>query len=312
MSQYLGIEIGGTKLQIGLGSDNGILTTLWRDTVDTAKGGEGIREILLQKVPELLEQAEQFNNPVSAIGVGFGGPVDDATGCAITSHQIQGWDHFPLTQWLSQHFSLPVTVGNDSDLAGLAEAIHGAGQGCSPLFYMNIGSGIGGALILHERIYRGVGKGAAEIGHLRIPTKEGSKTLEDLASGWAMGRYGSQRLPELADDQGRVSAMAVGEAAQNGNAIAQEILDEAWSHLANGICHALTLLCPQRIVLGGGVSLMGEILFEPLRALVDERVFAPYRGCYDIVPAGLGEEVVIHGAIALAKRGQSSLAPSPG
>src|SRR5437660_2277870 len=183
---YVGIEIGGTKLQIGLGAGDGTLAALWRGGVDVARGGEGIREQILRETPLLLEGAGVDRGQVRGVGVGFGGPVDDADQTVIKSHQIAGWDGFPLAQWLTELLGWPVALGNDADVAGLAEALFGAGKGLSPIFYITIGSGIGGGLIINGEIYRGVGRGAAEIGHVVVwgPTDDHCGTLEDLASGW--------------------------------------------------------------------------------------------------------------------------------
>src|SRR5206468_5350103 len=86
-----------------------------------------------------------------------------------------------------------------------------------------------------------------------------------------------------------------------GDPAARAVLDTAWNYLAEALCHVIALLCPRRVVIGGGVSLMGdETLFVPLRRMVAERVFQPFADCYEIVPAALGEEVVVHGALALA------------
>jgi glucokinase len=99
------------------------------------------------------------------------------------------------------------------------------------------------------------------------------------------------------------TAEQVAEAASQGDVLALSVLQDAQSHLADAICHVIALLCPRRIVIGGGVSLMGEkLLFEPLRKMVSDRVFKPFADCYAIVPASLGEEVVVHGALALARR----------
>ena len=101
----------------------------------------------------------------------------------------------------------------------------------------------------------------------------------------------------------RLKAQDVAQAAERGDALARSILNEAWTNLAEGICQVIALLCPRRVVIGGGVSLMGEeLLFRPLRTLVAERVFKPFAGYYEIVPAALGEEVVVHGALALARK----------
>jgi glucokinase len=100
-----------------------------------------------------------------------------------------------------------------------------------------------------------------------------------------------------------ITVKRIGEAAAGGDEYALGLLNVAWIKLAEAICHVIALLCPRRIVIGGGVSLLGEqLLFAPLRRLVAERVFTPFAGLTDIVPAALGEEVVVHGAIALARK----------
>src|SRR5438132_917244 len=165
---YIGIEIGGTKLQLGAGLGDGVLRGLWRETIDVNAGPEGIRRQITRGIPELLAQAGVERSHVRGIGIGFGGPVDDATHTVIKSHQIEGWDDFPVAKWIAEVTGFPAVLGNDSDVAGLAEALFGAGKGFSPVFYTNIGSGIGGALIIDGQIYRGSGRGAAEIGHLSV------------------------------------------------------------------------------------------------------------------------------------------------
>jgi glucokinase len=242
--------------------------------------------------------------------------VDDATRTIIKSHQIDGWDNFPLADWIGDVVGLPAALGNDADVAGLAEALFGAGKGLSPIFYITIGSGIGGGLIIDGEIYRGVGRGAAEIGHLRVDSYTCFRPwdiLENQASGWAIANHAANcvlvedrdslvlRLVE--GEKERITANDVARAAELNDSFAQRVLLVAQSALADAICHMIALLCPRRIVIGGGVSLMGEkLLFAPLRRLVGERVFKPFADCYDIVPAALGEEVVVHGALALARR----------
>lgn len=316
--QYLGIEIGGTKLQLGIGPGDGTLAALWRGSVDVAAGPDGIRRQIRRALPDLLERSGLGFEEIRGVGVGFGGPVDDATQTVIKSHQIRGWDNFRLADWIAEITERPAVLGNDADVAGLAEALFGAGKGLSPVFYITLGSGIGGGLVIDGQMYRGAGKGAAEIGHLSIPveTQDGIRfrALEDVASGWAIqewgrhelakGRAGREALWRQVDGAAEVlTTVHIAQAAAAGDEVAWHILYRAWDSLAWAICHVIALLCPRRIVIGGGVSLMGEeLLFEPLRKLVAERVFPPFAGCYDIVPAALGEAVVVHGALALARR----------
>lgn len=297
-SHYLGIEIGGTKLQVGLGPDDGRLRACWRGEVDLVAGPQGIRQQIAAAVPEVLSRAALTHSDLRAVGIGFGGPVDDSTRTVIKSHQIAGWDGFALADWVQEVVGLPAVLGNDADVAGLGEALHGAGKGLSTIFYITIGSGIGGGFILNGEIYRGLGRGAAEIGHLRVRPEDVSSTVEDHASGWGMGRRYAQSL----GSSGIVTVPELISRVDQGDASAQTVFDSALQTLALAISQVIALLCPRRIVIGGGVSLLGDRLFVPLRHLVAQRVFAPFAHLTDIVPAALGEEVVLHGAIALARQ----------
>jgi glucokinase len=308
---YLGIEIGGTKLQFGIGLGDGRLRQLHRELVDVSRGPAGICEQIAAAVPSLLRDAGVGRDQLKGVGIGFGGPVDDATRTIIKSHQIEGWDGFPLADWVGEIVHRPAVLGNDADVAGLAEALFGAGKGLSPVFYFNIGSGIGGALIIDGQIYRGCGRGAAEFGHLKVMSGEVLANLEDVASGWSMGRRArtllaagqgkGSLLPRLAGDD-EITAALVGKAAAANDPVARAILDESCDALGQALRHVVVLLCPRRIVLGGGVSLMGDVLFEPLRRHLDRLDFSPFVGLTDLVRAALGEEVVVHGALALARR----------
>src|SRR5437762_13950670 len=102
MSMYLGIEIGGTKVQLGIGEGDGNLRARWRARVDVPAGAEGIRRQILEGVPEVLEKAGTAKNHIHAIGIGFGGPVDDNTRSTIKSHQVSGWENFPLADWATE------------------------------------------------------------------------------------------------------------------------------------------------------------------------------------------------------------------
>src|SRR5581483_6871034 len=188
---------------------------------------------------------------VRGVGIGFGGPVDDATRTVIKSHQIEGWDNFPLADWVGGLLGWPAVLGNDADVAGLAEALFGAGKGLSPIFYITIGSGIGGGLIINGEIYRGCGRGAAEIGHLGV-SGEGSVAadlpLEEEASGCAIAQHArawleardrassfvsESLLLQMVDRRPeRVTAEHVGAAAKRGDRLALLVLDRSLNCLA--------------------------------------------------------------------------------
>jgi glucokinase len=310
----LGIEIGGTKLQLGVGAGDGRpLMAMERLEVDRPGGAQAIRAQIRRVAGDMIAQ-----HAVSAIGIGFGGPVDAAAGRTIKSHHIVGWDDFPLAGWCRQHFSLPAVVANDADTAGLAEARFGAGRGKRVVFYITVGSGIGGAVILDGRIYGGSTGVAAEIGHLRpgLQADRPDQTVEAAASGWGIAAAAQARLAQRAqaDEQSaadlrercagqieRLSSKVLAAAAAEGNRLAEEVFRHARQTLGWAVAQMITLLAPEVVVIGGGVPQMGEALFfVPLRAEVDRYVFPPLKGTFEIVSAALGEEVVVHGALALA------------
>lgn len=310
---YLGIEIGGTKLQAALGRGDGRLERLVRVAARPEQGRAGICEQSADLVRRLLCEAGVAAQDLDGCGIGFGGPVDSLAGRTILSNQVAGWENFPLVEWLRSELDIAACLGNDSDLAGLAEARHGAGRGRTGVVYMNIGSGIGGAIVIANQLYRGQGVGAAEIGQLRIlPGAPGQpwRTLESLCSGWSLAAQAHQAatahpqslLATLARQRPENAGVEVlAEAVRQGDPVAADIWNRAVERLGVAIANVITLLHPACFVLGGGVAQVGDLLLEPLRAEVARQVFAPFADSYEIVPAELGEEVVLHGSIEWAR-----------
>jgi len=304
---FLGIEIGGTKLQLGVGdAANNKLTTLQRADVCPANGARGICRQIQQIAAPLIAQYG-----IQAIGFGFGGPVDIHQGRVIKSHHVTGWDNFPLADWCRETFQLPAAVANDSDMAGLGEARFGAGRSAKVVFYTNVGSGIGGALVIQGRVYVGGAGIASELGHLRPgPQAETPQDIVELASsGWAIAsaaRNDPALSAELQQKHNctaeRLNGKMVAEAASAGNASALAVFRRATQYYGWAIAQMITLLSPETIVIGGGVPLAGEALFfAPLRREIQRYVFPPLRNTYKIAPAELGEDVVVFGALALAR-----------
>ncbi|MGD9723559.1 MAG: ROK family protein [Pirellulales bacterium] len=336
----LGIEIGGTKLQLGVGRGDGTLVALERRDVRPQQGARGI----LQQIEEVAG-ALVARHCVERIGIGFGGPVDSAAGVVVKSHHVDGWDAFPLVDWCRRTLALPAILENDCDSAGLAEARFGAGHGRNPVFYVTVGTGIGGGLVVDRKIYRGSGHGAAEIGHLRpgLHADRPEATVESLASGWGIAAAAQARLSdpvshrfeplasglrdsspedvrqrlieteEAAEEFAaelwercdghieQLTAEMVALAASEGNELARDVFAQACLALGWGIAQAITLTSPEVVVVGGGVSLADESLFlAPVRRAVARYVFPPLADKYEILPAQLGEAVVVHGALAAA------------
>ncbi len=311
MKYALGIEIGGTKLQAGVGLRENKLMSTVRANINAEQGAQGIQNQLPDLCNEALQKAECTWDDISGIGVGFGGPVDSQKGIVITSHQVEGWDRFPLQDWIENTFSKPAVIQNDASTAGYAEAHLGAGKGCSRVFYITIGSGIGGGWIINGKIDEGQGFGAAEIGHCWVPDPDTGEPelLEHVCSGWSIGGRAQQALELDEEDsilrqwfEGRldqITAKDVYKAAEQDDDFATVILDETSKTLAVAICNIIALLHPQKIIIGGGVSLMGDLFWKPLISTVESNCFEPFAGKYEIVPAALEEDVVVAGAVLL-------------
>src|SRR5690348_3289778 len=242
----IGIEIGGTKLQLVLGEASGRIHQRLKLSVNPAQGAAGIRQQIQQALPPLLQASS-----VTGIGVGFGGPVDWKEARICRSHQIEGWSEFDLGGWLRQLAGVPVRVDNDANVAALGEARCGAGREANPVFYVTLGSGVGGGLVVDGNIYHGASPGEAEIGHVRLD-RQGT-ILESRCSGWSI----DARLRDLKrTDPASVLCQAPGfgaggeakylaSALKSGDAAAQRILNELSEDLGFGLSHVVHLFHPK-------------------------------------------------------------------
>ena len=297
----LGIEIGGTKLQIVQG-EGGRIHRRWRAAVDRTLGGPGILRQLAHGITELTA-----DKPAPAVAVGFGGPVDPFRGRIHTSHQIDGWEDFPLADWLREQTGAPAVVENDANTAALGEALHGAAAGRDgPLFYVTLGSGVGGGLVVDGNIYHGAPPGEAEFGHLRLD-RDGT-TVESRCSGWSVdARIRQLRETEPTSFLARSlpatpggEAKLLGPALAAGDPAAGRVVREVAADLAFALSHVVHLFHPRTIVLGGGLSLVGEPLRTAVAAHLPLHVMEAFSPGPEVKLAALGEDAVPVGALCLA------------
>ena len=303
--QFLAIEIGGTKLQLFIGDGTGCIRHRWRFEVNAVSGGQGIRAQIEKVLPEILTAHD-----VSAVGVGYGGPVDWQTGEICCSHQIEGWANFPLGDWLNARTNKPVLIDNDANVGALGEAVHGAGQGYNPVFYVTLGSGVGGGLVVDGKIYHGAKPGESEIGHIRL--ERGGAIVEQRCSGWAVdsrirgavSQNPTSVLARLASGMAQSEARALAPALGQNCAVARHIIDEVCEDLAFGLSHVTHLCHPAVIVLGGGLALVGEPLRASVQAALDRFVMEAFAPGPRVVLAALREDAVPVGALLLAANQQ--------
>ncbi len=299
---HIGIEIGGTKIQIVAGNADGTFLERHRLAADRARGGAGIREQIAAVVPGLMAR-----HRITSVGVGFGGPVDPKTGLICCSHQVPGWHEFPLGDWMRELTGLPVAVENDANVAALGEALRGAGRGFGCVFWINMGSGVGGGMVVDGRLYHGARPGEAEIGHLRLDRS--GRIVEEACSGWAVdrrirdavvGHEGGLAQAVRAQTTEGGEARHLRGALDAGDPVALKILVAVADDLAFALSHAVHLFHPEIIVVGGGLSLVGEPLRAAMAAALPAYLMEAFRPGPQVALAGLGEDSVPVGALALA------------
>lgn len=278
----LAIDIGGTKFSMAIFDGDRLAA---RESQATDR--EGGRDWMLTRIGEIAA-AWRRQYGFTRCGIGFGGPVlYERQRVALSTH-VGGWSDFDLTEWAQQHLQVPAIMDNDANVGALGEAVHGAGRGCDPLFYMTLSTGIGGGIISNGDIYRGADSYAGEIGHVPI-WPDGPECLcgahgcyERMCCGlWLQRDYGKSAR-ELLEDPSFVDKYVV--------------------NLAAGLKVITMVLNPARIVIGGGISKAGDKLLIPLRAELRRQITAWSRARIDIQPAALGDDSVLYGALELAKK----------
>ena len=276
----LAVDIGGTKFAVALFDGDRIVRRESRPT-----NREGARDWMLEQVVATAREWQR-EFPFTRCGIGFGGPVDFGQQRVAFSTHIGGWNDFHLTEFLARELSVPAIMDNDANAGAMGEAVYGAGRGHSPLFYMTLSTGIGGGIYSDGNIWRGADGWAGEIGHLSI-RPDGPECLckargcfERMCCGLWLERDYGKTAKELLDDS---------------NFVARYVVD-----LALGLKACIMLLNPSRIVIGGGISNAGERLFGPLRAELDRQITDWSGARVDVVPAALGNDSVLYGALALA------------
>jgi glucokinase len=286
MVNTLAIDIGGSKFSMAVFAGGQLACRATRET-DRAGG----REWMLSQIAA-IGSAWARELGFARCGVGFGGPVDYPAQQIYLSTHVGGWDGFDLPGWLRQTFGVPVRMDNDANVGALGEGCHGAGRGARPLFYMTLSTGIGGGILTAQGVLRGADSYAGEIGHLTIrPDGPGCLCgargcFERMCCGLWLARDHGRPAKDLLEDPAFVSRYV--------------------EDLALGLKAATMLLNPARIVIGGGIAKAGDKLFVPLREALRRQITNWSRARIDLVPAALGDDSVLYGALELARETEAN------
>lgn len=285
--ETLAIDIGGTKFTLARFSGHSLVS---RETRQTDR--QGGRPWMLEQIRQIALQWHA-SQPLDRCGIGFGGPVDwKAQRIALSTH-VGGWSDFDLPAFVREALGISVVMDNDANVGALGESRFGAGKACDPLFYMTLSTGIGGGILSGQKLWRGADSYGGEIGHLTI--RPGGPEclcgargcLERLCCGLWLERDYGRPAQELLTDPAFVERYVV--------------------DLALGLKSAIMLLNPARIVIGGGMAKAGERLFGPLRAELKRQITSWSRARIDVLPAALGDDSVLWGALALTENGNHEI-----
>lgn len=311
----LGIDLGGTKVELALVDLDGRLSASHRRMTDSEGGPERVIEDVVAAARDLLARTE---GTVGGVGVGVAGQVDGRAGVVRTAPNLQGWRDVPLAGSLERALGLPVAITNDVNATTLAEHAFGAGRGVDDLVVLFVGTGVGGGVVANGRLVEGAGGYAGELGHMTIVVDgrpcscRNRGCFEAYCGGWAIAERAreavdaapeaGQALLGLAGGRNGITAATVDRAATQGDPLARRLVEETAHYLGAGLVGIVHAFNPRRVVLGGGVLAGMPDLIAAAAAEVRERAMEVFLEGLEIVPAGLGVEAGVVGAGLLARQ----------
>jgi glucokinase len=328
----LGLDIGGTKLAVGVVTPDGAVSGFLSEPTRREEGHEVIIPRLFALGRKAVEAARAAGildpgEDVAAVGISCGGPLDARHGVLTGPLHLPGWIDVPIVEMAAREFGLPVALENDATAAAYGEYRFGAGRGTTTMVYLTISTGVGGGAVINGRLHRGAAGNGGEYGHISV--RPGGRpgfghragTLEAYASGTAIAKRATEAVAAL-EGTGRSSVLSalatiraedVSGAARNGDEVAREIWDETVELLGIAVTDLVNILEPDLVVLGGGVTRAGAMLLDPLTAAVLADAMPPAAAAVRIELAQLGDTVGVAGAGAIAfdKAAESSAAPTP-
>lgn len=308
MKKFIAVDVGGTQIRVAIFAENSI-EPLAQKKIPT----QGNNQTPIERIIGLLKELWPSDGEVQSIAIAAPGYLDPEKGIVITAPNIPGWKNYPLAGLLQEQFNVPVYLGNDANLAALGEWKYGAGRGHHNLLYMTVSTGIGGGIICGDQLITGVNGMAGEIGHV-VSVPDGPMCgcgkrghLEAVSSGTGIARYVREKLqegvPSVFPVGATPSAKEIAQAARNGDKLSNEAFELAGFYLGRTVADFLHILNPSILILGGGVSMSGDLIIKPMKASMEKHVIVPeYMSDLQIVQAALGDDAGLLGALALSQK----------
>lgn len=321
MKKLIGVDIGGTKCAVILGSmeknDDVLIMDKIRIPTEMEKGVDYTLDRIFECIDSIITKNNLKVSDIDAIGVSCGGPVSSRDGLIMSPPNLIGWDNIHITKILEDRYNIKTILQNDANACALAEWKFGAGKGYNDVIFLTMGTGMGAGLILDGKIYNGASDMAGEVGHIRLDDngpvgfgKAGS--FEGFCSGGGIAQLAKTMVLEklqMGEDVGfcsslekinEIDAKLVSDAAKAGDALAIEIFEKCGRYLGKGLSLLIDIINPQIIIIGSIFIRSGELLWPSARAVIEQETLSFSRNACKIVGAGLGESLGDYAALAVA------------
>jgi len=311
----LGVDLGGTKILTAVVKSRGEMLSSDESATPATEGREVVIQSILDSAHSALGQANYTISEISAIGIGAPGISNPEAGILFTSPNLPGWRNVLLRDIIQNKLGKRAFLINDANAAALGEFCFGAARGIRNFIYITLSTGIGGGIVIDGKIYTGSIGTAGEVGHMTIDDKGpicncGNRGCwETLASGTALAREARHRIKEgirtsileyAGGDMEKVTAQVIHSAAEQGDSLAKKLISRTGYYVGVGLANLINIFNPELIVIGGGLSNIGDMLLKPAFKVARERTYKEAFQAVRFASAGLGRNSGVLGAAAFA------------
>lgn len=317
MQKYIGIDLGGTNIKAGIVDlDSGVVVASKSIPTMAREGHDAVMQRMADVALQVIDEAKLSRGDIGGVGIGIPGVLDLEKGTTLFLPNLPGtWPNIPVRSSISDKTGFPVSILNDARAITYGEWKFGAGKGVETMACFTIGTGVGGGLVINGKLHMGIGGTAGELGHQTIDYN-GPRCgcgnygcLEAFASGPAIAAMGvkavvqglTTNIGKMVDyDLNKITPDLIAKAALQGDEVAREIYHTVGVYFGIAIANVLVSVGPKKIVLGGGVAAAGELLFEPIRKTIRDRVTVMPVEQVEVVPALLGNNAGVMGVASWA------------
>lgn len=309
----IGIDVGGTKIAAGLVDREGRIVHRCTTRCHCEQPPDFVIDVIEKTYRSIVAESRVNPADLEAVALGFPGNVNGPAGMVLVCSNLPAWDHVPLRDIVAERIGVPVVLDNDTNLCAVGEHLFGAGRGAKNMVYVTFSTGYGIGIIINNQLYVGHTGTAGEIGHVVIDFNGplctcGKKgCVMTYASGIGLSRMAYEKIEAGADtllremapaDGKRITGEQIAAAAQQGDAVAREILQKAGYYAGVGMSMVVEILNPELIVLGGGLTRIGPMLLDHAMAAMREHTEPALWDSVRVVPWQLGDDLGIIGAAA--------------